>query len=333
MIALPIPLIVSLVLAFLLLRAWRQGDLPWPFLALIALCAVQTLLVALVQHYGIRSLLPLQPVLACAVPPLAWIVFQTASLRALAPRDALHLGPVVGCALAVSMAPQALDPLVPATYAAYAAAILWRLRGGAPALPLARLETGGQPRRLWQALAAALILSAVSDLVIVVAFTMGRGDLVPLVVSLSSSLALLAVGLLGLSRDLPGTPEPAEAQPAPEATEADTALVARLDALLAADQSYLQPDLTLARLARKLKVPAKQLSTAINRTTGQNVSRHVNGWRIRHACDLLDKGLSVTEAIYASGFNTKSNFNREFSRVTGATPKAWQARQALSDSI
>ena len=101
--------------------------------------------------------------------------------------------------------------------------------------------------------------------------------------------------------------------------------MARLDALLESRRLYLDPELTLTRLARALHVPAKQLSAAINRRTGGNVSRHVNGHRIREACGALEAGASVTEAILASGFNTKSNFNREFRRVTGRTPSAWRS--------
>jgi AraC-like DNA-binding protein len=72
-------------------------------------------------------------------------------------------------------------------------------------------------------------------------------------------------------------------------------------------------------------VPAKQVSGAVNRTTGDNVSRYVNGLRIAHACTLLRRGETVTSAMLGSGFNTKSNFNREFSRVTGQTPSGWAA--------
>ncbi|MGL5010519.1 MAG: helix-turn-helix domain-containing protein [Paracoccaceae bacterium] len=92
---------------------------------------------------------------------------------------------------------------------------------------------------------------------------------------------------------------------------------------MARDKPYLDPNLTLAHLARKLRVPAKTLSAAINRATGENVSRFVNAERIRHAQSILLRGETVTEAMLASGFNTKSNFNREFLRVAGASPSDW----------
>jgi AraC-like DNA-binding protein len=44
----------------------------------------------------------------------------------------------------------------------------------------------------------------------------------------------------------------------------------------------------------------------------------------------LRAGESVTEAMFASGFSTKSNFNREFLRVTGASPSKWLAEQGAA---
>jgi AraC-like DNA-binding protein len=102
--------------------------------------------------------------------------------------------------------------------------------------------------------------------------------------------------------------------------------MARLNRLLAEEQLYLDPGLTLARLAKRLHVPAKRLSAAINQAAGENVSRFINGFRIRRACERLEAGDNVTTAMLESGFNAKSNFNREFLRVTGSTPSAWLSK-------
>jgi len=73
-----------------------------------------------------------------------------------------------------------------------------------------------------------------------------------------------------------------------------------------------------------LNLPVKTLSTAINRGSGENVSRYINARRIKAACAALERGESVTDTMLSAGFNTKSNFNREFLRITGKTPKAYQ---------
>jgi AraC-like DNA-binding protein len=72
-----------------------------------------------------------------------------------------------------------------------------------------------------------------------------------------------------------------------------------------------------------LGVPVKQLSEAINKVTGKNVSRYINAARINEAKAVLSSGENVTSAMLSSGFNTKSNFNREFLRVAGVSPSEW----------
>lgn len=94
-------------------------------------------------------------------------------------------------------------------------------------------------------------------------------------------------------------------------------MVSRLGVLLVREAVHLDPKLTLSRLARRLHLPEKRLTAAVNRATGTNVSRYINAWCIRHACKRIEVGSSLTEAMLDSAFNTKSNFNREFSRTSG----------------
>lgn len=73
---------------------------------------------------------------------------------------------------------------------------------------------------------------------------------------------------------------------------------------------------------------ARQISGAINRSLGINVSQYVNQLRIREACRQLEEtDQSVTAIMLSSGFQTKSNFNREFRRITGMSPVAWRERE------
>lgn len=71
----------------------------------------------------------------------------------------------------------------------------------------------------------------------------------------------------------------------------------------------------------------KQLSGTINRVTGENVSRYINAARIFAAQRGLISGENVTAAMLEAGFNTKSNFNREFQRITGTSPSDWLSSQ------
>lgn len=327
MLALPISMVVSLALGFLLLRTLLMERRSWPIPTLLAACTVQGIIIALAQYYAVPSMRLVQPVTASIIPPLAWLAFRTTTVRAFDPhRDLPHLLGPAFTAFCVAFAPITLDAVVPGIFSVYAFAILRDLRTGADGLPLTRLEAGEWPQRIWRGIALALILSALSDWLIMVAQIAGKPWLQPWIISAMSSVSLLLIGGLGLSKSLEGGEEaipPSEEKQLEVDAGKDAEVMSRLDGLLVGQKLFLDPDLTLARLARRLGIPAKQLSAAINRVTGQNVSRYVNAHRIRHACDLLRAGNSVTTAMLESGFNTKSNFNREFQRILKTSPTQW----------
>jgi len=105
-------------------------------------------------------------------------------------------------------------------------------------------------------------------------------------------------------------------------------IVSKIDSLITAKEVFLDPDLTLDRLARKAGIPARQISISINQVYGRNVSQVINEYRIERAKQLListDK--PITQIYFDSGFQTKSNFNREFTRVTEQTPSAFRRSQ------
>ena len=333
MLVLPISMVGALALGYLLVHSLLSRERHWLFSALLAACALQTVMVSLVQYYGVEQLHLLQPVTATVIPVLAWVTFQTTALRPFdAGRDLPYLALPALAAFSVVFAQEAVDFVVIGTFLAYGAAILFKLRQGADGLALIRLEAGDWPCLIWRTIAVVLILSAVSDAAISVLHGLGLGWLQPWVISLSSSLSLALIGALCLSRSLIGGEE-AEDRPArdpdPSDAEQDAETMERLKALIGEEGLYLDPDLTLARLSRRLRLPAKRVSAAINRVTGENVSRYVNEFRIRRACERLKAGDSVTAAMLNSGFNTKSNFNREFLRILGTSPSAWLAKERL----
>ncbi|MFI0396932.1 helix-turn-helix domain-containing protein [Paracoccus jiaweipingae] len=324
MLMLPIPAFTGLILLWLALRsALRRRQMLALFLTA---CAGQSLGIALALGYDVQALRPLLPVTAAAIPALAWVTFRSLMLGRMRPTQmALHLAGPGFVLFARLFAPQTVDVAVAGLFAGYGVAILAVLRSGD--LPLARLEAGGLPALIWRGLGWALIFSAASDGLIAVAFMAGRPELAGVIVSLGSSLSLLALGLFSVQPAASGEAEDRPARPDPDIdTSEDAQIIARLDALLSRETLHLDPNLTLSRLARRLRLPDKRLSAAVNRATGGNVSRYINGFRIRHACGLIGDGASVTQAMLDSGFNTKSNFNREFTRVTGTTPSQWRAQ-------
>jgi AraC-like DNA-binding protein len=289
--------------------------------------SLQSLGMALVGGYGVTSIRPVLPVTASLIPPLAWITFRAALFRAPTLREAApHCIAPVFVLFCRIFAPDTIDAVIALVFAGYGGAILLRLREAGD-LPLARLEAGGLPALLWRGLGWALIASALGDLLIAAAFLTGRPDWANTLIGILPAITLLVLGLLSAMNSAVGDAEEERGDPLPLAAESaavDSEIVARLDDFLAREKAHLDPNLSLARLSRRLHLPEKRLSAAVNRVTGGNVSRHVNGWRIRHACALIHGGASVTTAMLDSGFNTKSNFNREFLRVTGVSPSKWR---------
>ncbi|WP_282063148.1 helix-turn-helix domain-containing protein [Roseobacter litoralis] len=323
---LPIPAFVALVLAYLAGRTFLSGGRK-VLVFFMAACAAQSFLVALVGGYNVEWLRPVLPVTAAAIPPLAWITFQDALVRRLSLRNlSLHAVAPAFALFCRVFAPETLDAVVPVIFVAYGAAILWRISMFSD-MPLARLEAGETPGVIWKVLGWALIGSALSDVLIALAFMTGNDSWTGWMITASSSLAMLLLGLLSCSPAASGAENDeheARAAPSHESIAEDDEILARLESFLSREPLHLDPNLNLTRLARRLHLPEKRLSAAVNRATGSNVSRYVNAWRIRHACHLIEAGSSVTDAMLESGFNTKSNFNREFRRVTGVAPSAWR---------
>ena len=322
MIALPIPLFVSLTIGFLLVRSVFNQERWLPFHALLLITGLQGLLISLVHYYGVAPLRGLMPVTASCIPPIAWLAFRAALYRDLSWVDDLRHAAVPAFVLfCLVFAPNTLDQVIPAIFVIYGAAILFVIARTKDA-PRAVLSQGPIPILMWRCLGGALILSALSDVLIVIAIALGQPQLLSVIVSSFSSLMLLLIAALSL---IPQTAadEPDDLEKPARNTDDDAAIMAKINQVMASEKLFLDPDLTLARIAKRLHLPMKQVSAAINTATGNNVSKLVNEYRINHACDLLKNGQSVTEAIYDSGFNTKSNFNREFLRVAGMAPSKW----------
>lgn len=109
-------------------------------------------------------------------------------------------------------------------------------------------------------------------------------------------------------------------------TDGDRTMLATLDALMTEKHIYTDSNLTLARVARRVSVPIRDVSIAINRMTGENFSRYINGFRVRHAQNALrETDLPITEVMFDAGFVSKSSFNTEFRRIVGQTPSQFRS--------
>ena len=326
----PLPFVVALLLLVLLARMLRAEQPSRSFLALIGLCALQSIGLGLRWGYGIVELRYMLPVVASCLPPLV-----LASFRSLIHRDAaevggvrwLHAAPPVVMVALVLLEPDLIDIALMVIFVGYALAVLNLGRTGPDALDEARFDGAIAAHRALVIAAAALCLSAFFDFAVLMDFEWSRGKNVAFLVSNANLLGLFLIGLTAIVA--------ARAQPLPAAAPdidlksslaaQDREILDRVRLLLVDQKLARDENLTLSRLARRAGVPARQISGAVNRIAGKNVSQYINDFRIAEACRLLSEtDMSVTSAMLESGFQTKSNFNREFRRVTALSPAAWR---------
>ena len=94
--------------------------------------------------------------------------------------------------------------------------------------------------------------------------------------------------------------------------------------LMAEEQPWLEPELTLTELAHRARTHPAALSRIINTGCGQNFNDFVNGYRVAEArrklADPRFAHYSLVGVALESGFNSKSTFNRVFKKLTGQAP-------------
>lgn len=113
--------------------------------------------------------------------------------------------------------------------------------------------------------------------------------------------------------------------PEPMANERLSDWKLKVDTLMTEQQVFLEPELTLTELARRVGTNASILSKVINGSYGQNFNDYVNRYRVDEVIRLLElpayKNYTLLAIAYEAGFNSKSTFNRAYKKVTGEVPK------------
>lgn len=102
----------------------------------------------------------------------------------------------------------------------------------------------------------------------------------------------------------------------------------RLDFIMRSQQAYLQPGLTLPKLARQLDCSVNHLSQVINAGFGTSFFDYLNRFRVEHAKDLFSKlegrcG-AVLSIAFTVGFNSNSAFYAAFKKHVGQTPAEYR---------
>lgn len=334
--AIPLPFVVALLLVILLVRmsgSMKDEAADRPAMIFVGMCLVMVTTVGLRWSLDLAVVRFIQPIVAALLPPTAWICFTGLAHRRPLARWRLW-GHAVPVALIILLSAtwriwqSPIDVVLFAQFFGYGFALLRLASGGPDALGAARLSDAKNAHLAVKLAGLMLIGSAFVDLLVAVDFDVNRGIHAVSIVAIANLLLLAPlaylVAMVGRSRpalDMDAAVPAQQVEIAPSDRDIGTAV----DKLMRETSLFRDPDLTLNRLARRAGLPARQISGAINRLHGCNVSQMVNEYRIKEARRRLKvTDEPVTTIMFECGFQTKSNFNREFRRITGMSPSDYR---------
>ena len=89
-------------------------------------------------------------------------------------------------------------------------------------------------------------------------------------------------------------------------------------------------ELSLRRVAKAVNVHPNYLSEKFKQVTGMNFVEYVARTRFKEACRLLHDGdLRISDIAFAAGFQSLSQFNRVFKRLTGKSPTQFRTAKRV----
>jgi len=107
-----------------------------------------------------------------------------------------------------------------------------------------------------------------------------------------------------------------------------TGKLIKLDNAFEFIEKNYQDDITLKDAAKACGFSEYYFSRIFNEATGKSFINFLNDYRVSKAEKLLvSSGISITDAAYASGFNSIVTFNRIFKKVKGLSPTAFLKMQ------
>jgi AraC-like DNA-binding protein len=107
-----------------------------------------------------------------------------------------------------------------------------------------------------------------------------------------------------------------------------------LDRIMREEKPYLEPNITLERLADRLGISPRLLSAVINRHFKQNFFEFINYHRVERAKELLTSAEfrhhTILDLMAEAGFNSKSASNRFFKKFADMTPTEYRQKHVPS---
>lgn len=111
-------------------------------------------------------------------------------------------------------------------------------------------------------------------------------------------------------------------------------ILKKLDCLIENNKEYLDPDISIDKLAEMLNVSRHHLSEVLNTYKKKNYYDYINYYRVREAKKLLtgtDK--NIIDIAMETGYKTKQTFNSVFKKNTKLTPSEFRKRHKNSNNL
>ncbi|MEQ9491902.1 MAG: AraC family transcriptional regulator [Alphaproteobacteria bacterium] len=337
MTSIPLPWVITIFAVALLMAIISQSRLPNGsrvfFCVALATVAAVSAFVGLRLEYGYGSLIAIQPHLAVLIPPGFWLGYRSMMVPGGWPgrKEVIGNGIIVALAQIVIISPVhwSADAGVVVITGYYLLRIVSLFRSN-PDVYVTLPPNGFRLLFISQvACTAFLTISLVTDAAILLTTVFTSDFLILHLLSGATGLMVVVVLiaiLIAIPLFLRRMSDIAErTAPRTSPDENDMEVFSQVDSLMAESELFRDQNLTLARLARRSGLPARAVSAAINRCTGNNFSRYVNEFRIRYSgFQLANSDLPITEIMLDAGFVSKSTFNTEFRRITGKTPSEYR---------
>jgi two-component system response regulator YesN len=95
-------------------------------------------------------------------------------------------------------------------------------------------------------------------------------------------------------------------------------------------EEHAGDELSLPRVAKAVNIHPNYLSERFKQVTGMNFVEYIACTRFKKACRLLHDGdLKISDIAFAAGFQSLSQFNRVFKRLSGKSPTQFRAARRV----
>lgn len=115
-----------------------------------------------------------------------------------------------------------------------------------------------------------------------------------------------------------------------EAAKEECALM--LSSAMEIEKLYLDPRLSLEKLSNYTSLPRNTISQYLHNVLGYSYYEWLATYRIKHALELLEQDnidYKLEAIAYASGFSSKTTFNRYFKEIVGILPSLYRNKISM----